>query len=130
MFILVWGKQNHKFITENVINWSYNNSFKRFIVEVGVAYGTDLEKVRKLLIACAVNHPDVINDGDTMHPSVRIVSFGDSSVNFQLLFWSQNIFRIENTLSDLQFAIDKIFKENNISIPFPQRDVHIIKNAL
>jgi small-conductance mechanosensitive channel len=60
-----------------------------------------------------------------MLPLVRVTAFGDNSVNFQLLFWSINIFRIENTRSDLRFAIDKAFKENNISIPFPQRDIHI-----
>jgi small-conductance mechanosensitive channel len=116
---------NHKFITENVINWSYNNSFKRFDIEVGVAYGTDLEKVKNILKACAVNHPEVINSDQTMHPLVRLIAFGDSSINFQLLFWSRNIFRIENTRSDLRFAIDKAFKDNNINIPFPQRDIHI-----
>ncbi|NJO91557.1 MAG: mechanosensitive ion channel [Chloroflexia bacterium] len=116
---------NHKFITENVINWSFNNSFKRFDIEVGVAYGTDLEKVKNVLIACAASHPEVINADQAMHPLVRLVAFGDSSINFQLLFWSKNIFRIENTRSDLRFAIDKAFKENSINIPFPQRDIHI-----
>jgi len=116
---------NHKFITENVINWSYNNSFKRFDIDVGVAYGTDLEKVKNILIDCAVNHSDVINADTTMHPLVRLVDFGDSSINFKLLFWSKNIFRIENTRSDLRFAIDRAFKDNSISIPFPQRDIHI-----
>jgi small-conductance mechanosensitive channel len=116
---------NHKFITENVINWSHNNAYKRFDVEVGVAYGTDLELVKQVLINCAFAHKEVINNQQDMMPNVRVIAFGESSINIQLLFWSINIFRIENTRSDLRFAIDKAFKENNISIPFPQRVIHI-----
>ena len=116
---------NHKFITENVINWSYNNAFKRFEVEVGVAYGTDPEKVKELLTSCALQHPEVISEDENLKPTVRITRFGDSAIEFELLFWSRNIFRIENTKSDLRFAIYRIFKENNISIPFPQRDINI-----
>ena len=116
---------NHKFITENVINWSHNNLFKRFKIDIGVAYGSNLDKVKELLLRCASDHPEVINNSDEFKPMVRLVDFADSSIDFELLFWSYNIFRIENTRSDLRFAIDKIFKENQITIPFPQRDIHI-----
>ena len=94
----------------------------------GVAYGTDVEKVRSILINCAVNHPDIITDTATANaPFARLCDFGDNGILFELYFWSINIFRIENTKSDIRFEINKQFNENGIVIPFPQRDVHMIK---
>jgi small-conductance mechanosensitive channel len=62
------------------------------------------------------------------HPFARFVDFGESSLDFELYFWSDNIFRIESTKSDLRFLINQKFKENAVTIPFPQRDVHM-KNS-
>ncbi|UBM59377.1 mechanosensitive ion channel [Marinilongibacter aquaticus] len=115
---------NHRFIVENVINWSHNASITRFDVKVGVAYGTDPEKVSDLLKLCAEEHPQVIITS-SHQPIVRLINFGDSSLDFQLLFWSRNGFQIENTKSELRFMIVKKFKENDIEIPFPQRDLHL-----
>jgi small-conductance mechanosensitive channel len=59
------------------------------------------------------------------YPFARFVNFGDSSLDFELYFWSTNIFYVESTKSDLRFMINNRFKESGITIPFPQRDVHI-----
>lgn len=121
---------NHKFINENIINWSHSSQATRFKVTVGVAYGTDVEKVRSILMACASDHKDVIHENTDVSksPFARLVDFGDNGIHFELYFWSNNIFRIENTKSDLRFEINKQFIENKIVIPFPQRDVHMIKS--
>ncbi len=119
---------NHKFITENVVNWSHNASTTRFQVDIGVAYGTDPEKMKAILSECAKEHPDVYSQ-EPYTPIVRLVNFGESSLDFRLLFWSNNAFFIENTKSDLRFLIVKKLAENKIEIPFPQRDIHIKNNS-
>jgi small-conductance mechanosensitive channel len=115
---------NSKFIGENVINWSHIEQKTRFSVDVGVAYGSDVELVKKVLLECARDHQEVT---EYPKPFVRFDDFGNSSLDFQLFFWTDNAFRVENIKSDLRFAIDKKFRENKITIPFPQRDVHIKK---
>ncbi|REJ85052.1 MAG: mechanosensitive ion channel protein MscS [Bacteroidetes bacterium] len=116
---------NHKFITENVINWSHYDSNKRFEITVGVAYNSDVNKVIEILLACAGKHPKVLKGKEGFEPTVRFNNFGDSALEFQLLFWSENIFRIETTRSDLRKMIIEEFRKNDISIPFPQQDVYI-----
>jgi small-conductance mechanosensitive channel len=115
---------NSKLIIEKVINWSHYDNKARFMVNVGVAYGSDTELVKQILIQVARENPDVIR-----HPSpfVRFVDFGNSSLDFEIHFWSHEFIRIEDTKSDLRFEIDKAFRENNITIPFPQRDVWMRK---
>lgn len=116
---------NHKFISENVVNWSHNAVITRFSVQVGVAYGTDPHLVKQILHDVAVKHPDVESLGN-YNPIIRLINFGDSSLDFELLFWSKNAFFIENTKSDLRFMIVEQFKEKGVSIPFPQRDLHLV----
>lgn len=120
---------NHKFITENVVNWSHNVPLTRFDISVGVAYGTDPELVKGILLQCAEEHKDV-NTSKKNPPFVRLVNFGDSSLDFRLLFWSKNGFMIENTKSELRFLIVQKFKENGVQIPFPQRDLHVKSGKL
>jgi len=115
---------NSKFIDGNVINWSHIQKRTRFYVQVGVAYGSDVELVKKVLLECAANHKDI---SKSPNPFVRFYNFGDSSLDFQLFFWTEKSFEVENIKSDLRFDIDKKFRGNKIQIPFPQRDVHIIK---
>lgn len=115
---------NKKFVTENVINWSHHNNIMRFHVKVGVAYGSDTKLVSKILMECADTH-SLINNSRKGFVSFK--DFGDSSLNFELYFWTTEIFRIEILKSDLRFMIDKSFRENGITIPFPQRDLHIIQ---
>ena len=118
---------NHKFTNENVVNWSNDQSATRFSVTVGVTYGSDLELVKKVLLQCVEQHSDVIKENEEKKPIVWLKDFAESSINFELLFWSKNIFLIDNTLSDIRFEIDRKFHEHKIRIPFPQLDLHLIK---
>lgn len=120
---------NHKFINENVVNWSNNSKATRFKVGVGVSYGSDVEKVREVLLKCAEENDNVIRKVVNLEPIVRLTNFGESSIDFELLFWSRNVFRIENTQSELRFEIVHKFRENNITIPFPQVDLHVKENG-
>jgi len=115
---------NHKLISENIINWSHLESRTRFQVNVGVAYGSDTLLVEKTLLECANGSPDIAT---TPPPFVRFVNFGDSSLDFQLFFWTKKTFRVENIKSNLRYRIDQEFKKNDIRIPFPQRDVHVLQ---
>ena len=118
---------NHKFIVEKITNWSHNSESTRFKVEVGVAYGSDVDKVKNILLHCAQTHSQIITEQDQADhgPFVRFTDFGDSALKFELYFWTTNIFNVEYIKSDLRFAIDKQFRENGVTIPFPQRDVHV-----
>ena len=113
---------NTKFITNEVINWSHIEVQTRFRVDVGVAYGSDVRLVEQVLLHCTDAHPDI---SQSPKPFVRFQDFGDSSLDFSLYFWSARAFEVENIKSDIRFLIDASFRENNIQIPFPQRDVHI-----
>lgn len=113
---------NSKFISDKVINWSQDQSTTRFQVEVGVAYGSDVELVTRLLLESANENQAVETKPE---PFVRFSDFGESSLNFQLLFWTNESFRCENVKSKLRYTIDRKFRENNVQIPFPQRDVHL-----
>ncbi|MCB9192726.1 MAG: mechanosensitive ion channel [Flavobacteriales bacterium] len=113
---------NSAFITGHVVNWTHNRKLTRFNVVVGVAYGSDVRKVERVLIECAKNHPDVVK---TPEPFVFFSDFADSQLTFTLHFFSRSVFAIEFLRSDLRFAINQAFIENNITIPFPQRDVYI-----
>ena len=115
---------NSRFIVGNVINWTHNRKLTRFKIELGVAYGSDVEKVRDVLTQCASEHPDVVKNPN---PFVFFSDFGESQLTFTVLFHSRSVFKIEHVRSDIRFAIDKAFRENGITIPFPQRDVHIHK---
>lgn len=113
---------NSKFINENVINWTHLNHVTRFEVAVGVAYGSDVQLVKKLLLHCAEEHGKAV---DKPAPFVRFKDFGNSSLDFVLYFWSSDIWVIEDVKSDLRFMIDAAFRKHDICIPFPQRDLHI-----
>ncbi len=113
---------NSLLISNKIIFWKQNKEFSRFSVSVGVAYGSDTNLVSKLLVEAALLHEKV---SKKKKPKVWLTEFGDSSLNFKLLFWTQEKFRIEQIKSDINFNINKLFYENGITIPFPQRDVHI-----
>lgn len=117
---------NSKFVTEKVINWSANHDSVRFFLDIGVAYGSDARIVETILKKCMDGMNSIENEPA---PYVRFKEFGDSSINFELVFWSQQSFRIDNVKSDLRFRIYDSLKENGISIPFPQRDIHIKTNS-
>jgi small-conductance mechanosensitive channel len=117
---------NSKLVIDNVVNWSHNDNRARFYVKVGVAYGSDTDLVRTLLIEVAQQHEKVLN---FPKPFVRFTDFGNSSLEFEVHFWTVEFIRIEDVKSDIRFAIDQAFRENNVTIPFPQRDVWI-KNPM
>jgi len=113
---------NQKLTNQNVVNWTQNRRSVRFAIEVGVAYGSDTRLVEKKLIECAKQHKMVAKRPE---PLVHFSGFGNSSLDFKLMFFSSELFRIEKVKSDIRFSIDQAFRDNNITIPFPQRDVWI-----
>lgn len=120
---------NSQLISESVHNLTHGSHRFRLRVPVGVSYGSDVEMVRTALIEAAHEHPTVIKEPDpTMEnvtpPFARFVSFGESSLDFELLAWIPDSFRRFDIASDLHFLIWHKLKEYNITIPFPQRDVH------
>ena len=117
---------NSKIVNDQVINWSHNNKRARFIIKVGVAYGTDVDLVIKILIESALEHPECIKE---KVPVARLIDFGESSLDFCLYFWSAEMFRIDQVKSDIRRNIVRKFHENGVTIPFPQRDLHF-KNEL
>mgnify|MGYP000119366436 CR=1 FL=1 len=116
---------NSLITTNKVINWSHQTSKTRFRIDVGVAYGSDVDLVIKVLEESAFEHPDV---SDRESTEGRLVNFGNSSLDFQVLFFSKNIFRINKVKSDIRRSISRKFADNNIAIPFPQMDLHLKSN--
>ncbi len=100
--------------------------YGRIKLPVGVAYGSDTQLVKKLLFDVAQAHPQVIND-PTMAPSPRVffLSFGDSALLFELRCFIEHIPDLWRVISDINFEIDRVFRENGVQIPFPQRDLHL-----
>jgi small-conductance mechanosensitive channel len=115
---------NHLYLTNSLYNWTENGTETREFVTVGVAYGSDVQLVKKLLLQAASKHPSVLK---LPEPLVYFINFGDSSLDFKLVFTLNNSFEAGIPKSDIRFEIDKLFRENNITIPFPQRDIHMFK---
>ncbi len=106
----------------HLINWTHSNLHSRFNVNVGVDYSSDVNKVMELLIQASKTHKDILQDPPAF---VRFEEHGDSALNFSLYFWTDEIFLVENIKSEIRVNISRLFKENNITIPFPQRVVHM-----
>ena len=119
---------NTKFIDSPVTNWTYGDPRVRFRIPIGVAYGSDVDKVRDALIAAAREHPSALSDPA---PSVFLDKFGDSTIDFELVVWSMEMsYRPRRFKSDLNFLIDKHLRAAGIEIPNPQRDLHIRSGVL
>lgn len=119
---------NSKFIEENVVNWTFENKIVRFRVPIGVAYDSDLNQVKKLLLEVAAENEDVLQEPKS---AVRLIKFGDSSIDLQLWVWTQTKLQRKTAfISNLNFAIWEKFRANNIEIPFPQADLHIKSGKL
>lgn len=112
---------NSMLITEQVMNWTLNDVMGRIEVKVGVAYGSDLALVRKLIYKAAADNAEV-----RKRPEIRVfmMDFGDSSILFELRCFIRNIENRLIVMSDIRFKIDELFRVNNITIPYPQRVVH------
>ncbi|MFK8056117.1 MAG: mechanosensitive ion channel family protein [Saprospiraceae bacterium] len=111
---------NSHLVNHNIINWTTNQSPLRFSIDVGVAYGSDVDLVSRVLVKAAEEHPGVL---DRPVPRIMFKNFGDSSLDFKLLFYSEEPWRIEFVKSDLRFTVYRLFAAHNIQIPFPQQDV-------
>jgi small-conductance mechanosensitive channel len=119
---------NTKFIDSPVTNWTYGDPRVRFRIPVGVAYGSDVNKVRDALTAAGREHPATLTDPA---PSVFLDKFGNSSIDFELVVWSMEMSsRPRRFKSDLNFLIEKHLREAGIEIPNPQRDLHIRSGVL
>jgi small-conductance mechanosensitive channel len=113
---------NSKFVSEKVVNWSMDNELVRFNVHVNVAYGSDVELVFKCLEDAMEENKNIVHKPV---PFVRFQNFGESALEFEMIFWSRSGFVIDNVKSDLRRAVYKKLTENGLAIPFPQRDVTI-----
>lgn len=113
---------NSQFIAEQVINDSFSGHKIRRTLKVGVAYGSDVKKATGILMKIANEHEQILKDPD---PKVLFMDFGNSSLDFELRFWSAELWTTDIILSDLRYAIDREFINEDIDIPFPQRDLHI-----
>jgi small-conductance mechanosensitive channel len=114
---------NSKFISDTVINWSYNDTNVRFNIPVGVSYKEDPEIVKQILLEVALSHSGVLKKPA---PDVLFDEYGESSINFLLRVFTNEYSNYPRVLkSELYYAIFKKFKEKGIEIPFPQRDVYL-----
>jgi small-conductance mechanosensitive channel len=119
---------NSNLITGPVINWSHGDPTVRTRLPIGVAYGTDVERFRALLLEIAAGEPDILKNPE---PEVLFVGYGDSAINFELAVWSTMM--LDKPLgfkSRLYYAIHKALEANKIEIPFPQRDLHLRSGTL
>lgn len=119
---------NSNLITGSVVNWSHGDPTVRTRLPIGVAYGTNIEKFRALMLEVAAAEPEILK---TPAPDLIFVGYGDSAINFELAVWSSMI--VEKPLrfkSRLFYAIHKALEANKIEIPFPQRDLHLRSGSL
>jgi len=113
---------NAQMISDVVTNRTLHDTITRIEIPVGVAYGSDIEKVKELLMECAIECEKILKKPN---PYVIFTNFGDSALDFELRFWIASVHSSLGTSSDVRFLIDKKFREHQIEIPFPQRDLHI-----
>lgn len=113
---------NSLITTNKVINWSHQTQKTLFSIDVGVAYGSDVDLVIHILEQSALAHPEV-QKSDLLE--ARLANFGNSSLDFKMLFYSEKVFYIEKVKSDIRKIISRKFNENKITIPFPQLDLHL-----
>jgi len=113
---------NSMITTNKVINWSHQSTKSRFKIKIGIAYGSDVALVKRILEESVLSHSKI-----TYKKSVeaRFVDFGNSSLDFEVLFFSKDAFRIEKIKSEIRMILNNNLAKNNITIPFPQMDVYI-----
>ncbi len=116
---------NSELISQQVINMTLRDIHGRVIIPVGVAYGSDVELVNKLLLSVAEEHPLILKSITDKLPIVLFRGFGDSALLFELRVFIGDVSKILKVASDLNFSIEQKFRQNQIQIPFPQRDLHL-----
>ena len=119
---------NSELISNQVTNWMLSSNIGRLKAAVGVAYGSDVNKVMKILQKIADDHPGVISHNEAYATRVLFLAFGDSSLNFELRCFITNVEDLMKIKSEVNLSIDAAFRKNNIEIPFPQRVVHMPKD--
>ena len=112
---------NAQLSQNRVENWSHGNLLSRFIIEVPVAYGANTELVIRLLKQAALSHPQVHKSSEVI---VRLASFTPNHMQFDLLFWADQSWQINNFKSEIRLEIDRLFREYKINMPYPQMDIH------
>lgn len=117
---------NSALIRNEIINWSYCKCV-RIKIPVGVAYGSDVQRVRETLIEASRSVEKVLDDPP---PKVYLKSFGESSINFELLVWINMPHKNPEIRSDINYQIDRFFRQHQIAIPFPQRELHLHTDSL
>lgn len=113
---------NSDFISTNVVNWSHGDTRVRLNINVGVSYNSDLDTVLRSLKEVALENSEVLK---TPQPEVHLRNFGDSSWDMELRIWIEDPKRYRYVRSEINCAIVRKFRENNVEIPFPQRDLHL-----
>ncbi len=115
---------NENLITTEVTNWSYSDRSVRQRLPVSISYHDDPELAMKLMVDSALEHPRVLM---TPEPVARLLRFGDNGIELELRIWIEDPENgTANVISDINLGFWRSFKENGITIPFPQRDVHVI----
>lgn len=118
---------NSLLLQEKLVNWTHTGARRRVRVPVGVHYMSDPEHVRRVLLGVASANPDVVDAPD---PDVRLTGFGDSSVDFEMLVWTETLVHAPKVLvSRLNYSVHAALKAEGIVIPYPQRDVHLIRET-
>jgi len=122
-----WDRQefvvpNKNLITGTILNWTLTASINRIVIPVGVAYGTNTEKARQILLEVAADHPQVV---DEPAPMATFDEFADSSLTLRLLAYIHGVENRRMTINELHAEIDKRFAAAGIEIAFPQRDLHL-----
>lgn len=113
---------NSKLVNQTVVNWSYGDRRARISIPIGVAHDSDVELVTQTLLRAAKDVKFVIDDPA---PTVQFLNFGDSSLDFRLLVWTSNPRRHPTIKSEINYRIWRLFKEENIEIPFPQQELRV-----
>lgn len=113
---------NKTFITSQLINWTLSDPITRVVIPVGIAYGSDIELAHKIMIDTVSSMPMVLTDPE---PSVLLVGFGDSSLNFSIRVYVSELGDRMPVTHDLHIRLEKALREHKIEIPFPQRDIHV-----
>lgn len=119
---------NSDLMSTPIINYEFDDKMAKLKCHVGVAYGSDVEQVKQVLLNLAIKHPEVLRD-PANGPLVYLLEFGESNINFELVCVIDDVNRKSQVTSDLYFMIVKAFRENNIVMAFPQRDVNIKQGA-
>jgi len=118
---------NGELLNQNLTNWTLGSSRRRSEIKLGVAYGTDLEITQELLLKILSKNKNVLK---SPHPVIWFAKFNESGIDVVIKYWIRHFDLDNDVRSELIINIDKTFKENNIVIPFPQQDIHLINKKL